>query len=80
MKGNLRTALLSGLAATVVLGLTGSATAAPQPQDRPGRVLWHLGNAAVHIEDMRGDGHALEAWAYGGHASTAPTAERIDLS
>ncbi|MFI9048052.1 hypothetical protein [Streptomyces sp. NPDC053427] len=33
MKRNWRMILLSGLAATVLLGLTGQATAAPHPQD-----------------------------------------------
>ncbi|AJT65182.1 hypothetical protein [Streptomyces chattanoogensis] len=73
MKGNLRTTLLSGLATTVVLGLTGSATAAPQPQDRPGGAGWRPADAALHIEDVPGDGHAVEAWLYG-HTPTARTA------
>ncbi|ARF56860.1 hypothetical protein [Streptomyces gilvosporeus] len=80
MKGNVRTAVLSGLAATVVLGLTGSATAAPQPQDRPGSVLWHPREPTVHIADMRGDDRALLKPRAYGHDPTAPTAERADLS
>ncbi|KPC66327.1 hypothetical protein ADL29_05205 [Streptomyces chattanoogensis] len=72
---------MSGLAATVLLGLAGSVTAAPQPQDRLGRVMWHPGDRAVHVEDIQGDGYTFEAWlhGHGPTAHTAHTAGRVGL-